>query len=110
MVDKNLAVTDQDFDSAVLKSEIPVLIDFWAPWCGPCLAIAPVIGELADDYQGRVKVLKLNVDENPETAGKYGVRSIPTLALFEGGEIREVATGAQPKANLEELIRRHVRQ
>lgn len=97
-------VNDQNFDVVVLQSESPVLVDFWAPWCGPCRSIGPTIEELANEYEGKVKVVKLNVDESPITPGKYGIRAIPTLILFKGGQIIEQVTGAVAKANLIELL------
>jgi thioredoxin 1 len=90
-------VTDSTFEKEVLQSEIPVLIDFWAPWCGPCRMVAPVVEELAKDYDGRIKVLKLNVDNNPNTAQKYGIFSIPTVLIFKNGEVATQIVGAMPK-------------
>ena len=97
-------VTDASFDSDVLQAEVPVLIDFWAPWCGPCKAIAPVVDELAKDYAGRLKVVKMNVDDNPNTPSKYGVRSIPNLLLFKGGQVKDQIVGAVPKAVLVKAV------
>ena len=97
-------VSDQSFDGEVLKSDLPVLIDFWAPWCGPCKAIAPVVAELAKEYGGRLKVVKMNVDDNTQTPSRYGVRGIPNLILFKGGEVREQIIGAVPKAHLVKAI------
>ena len=108
MTNSNLIVTDENFNDEVLQSEIPVLVDFWAEWCGPCRTIAPLIEEIAGDYDGRIKVRKLNVDDNPEVTGRFGVRSIPTLALFKDGEVRETAVGVQPKAKLEHLIDQYI--
>ncbi|MGD9764299.1 MAG: thioredoxin [Candidatus Binatia bacterium] len=95
-----LEVSDQSFEQEVLKCTTPVLIDFWAPWCGPCKAIAPVVEELAVSYAGRLKVVKMNVDDNPQTPGRYGVRGIPNLILFKGGQVANQIVGAVPKANL----------
>jgi thioredoxin 1 len=97
-------VSDAAFDNEVIKSDVPVLIDFWAPWCGPCKAIAPVVDELAKEYAGRLKVLKMNVDDNPQTPSKFGVRSIPNLLLFKGGQVQEQIVGAVPKARLTKSI------
>ena len=98
------AVTDNNFETEVLKSELPVLVDFWAPWCGPCRAIAPVVEELAQEYDGKVKIVKMNVDENPSTPSKYGIRAIPTLILFKNGEVVSQVTGAVAKNNLKKMI------
>jgi len=96
-----LEFTDANFDSEVLKASGPVLVDFWAEWCGPCRAIAPVLEELSSELQGKVKIVKLNVDENPSTTVKYGVRSIPTMILFKNGEAADMKIGAgTPKAGL----------
>jgi thioredoxin 1 len=97
-------ISDQSFESEVLKSPVPVLIDFWAPWCAPCRAIAPVVEELAKEYQGKIKVVKLNVDDNPQTPQRYGVRGIPNLILFQGGNVREQIVGAVPKKRLVDAI------
>ncbi len=102
--DKVSHVTDTSFDEEVLKSALPVLVDFWAPWCVPCRAIAPVIEELADDYAGRLKVVKLNVDENPATAARFGVRGIPNLVIIKGGKVKEQIVGAVPKAHLVKAV------
>ena len=97
-------VTDSSFDDEVLKSDIPVLVDFWAPWCGPCRAMGPVIDELSEEYQGQVKISKMNVDENPATPSKFGIRAIPTLILFNKGEVAEQITGAVSKSSIKEMI------
>ena len=93
-------VTDQNFDQEVLQAEGPVLVDLWAEWCGPCRAIAPVLEELEADYDGKLKIAKVDVDANPATAQRFGVRSIPTLLLFKDGELKETTVGVQPKAAL----------
>ena len=99
-----LQVSDADFEPEILKSDIPALVDFWAAWCGPCRAIAPVVEEIARDYQGKVKVAKMNVDENAKTPAKYGIRAIPTLIIFKGGEVADRFVGVQPKARLQDAI------
>ena len=99
-----LEINDQNFENEVIKSERPVVVDFWAPWCGPCRMLAPVTEKLADSYTGKVKFCKINVDENPETSMKYGVRSIPTLIFFKGGEKKESSVGAVPENLLKPKI------
>jgi thioredoxin 1 len=97
-------LSDAEFDEYVLKSDLPSLVDFWAPWCGPCKAIGPVIEELADVYEGKVQITKMNVDDNPTTPGKYGIRAIPTLILFKNGEIVDQVTGAVGKTQLTAML------
>jgi thioredoxin 1 len=99
-----MAFTDANFDREVLQSEIPVLVDFWATWCAPCKAIAPLVDAVADEYVGKVKVGKVNVDENQATPTKFNVRGIPTLILFKGGVVVEQIVGAVPKSQLEAMI------
>lgn len=99
-----LEVSDQSFEQEVLKSATPVLIDFWAPWCGPCKAIAPVVEQLAGEYAGRLKVVKMNVDDNPQTPSRYGVRGIPNLLVIKGGQVADQIVGAVPKAHLVKAI------
>jgi thioredoxin 1 len=97
-------ITDEKFDEEVIRSDLPVLVDFWAPWCDPCLSIAPAVEELAREYSGRIKVGKMNVDENPQTPSSFGIRGIPTLILFKGGKAVNQVVGAVPKNKLKALI------
>lgn len=92
--------TDASFDADVLKADVPVLVDYWAPWCGPCKMVAPILDEIAGEYQGKVRIVKVNVDDNPGTAQKYGVRGIPTLTLFKNGGIEATKVGALSKSQL----------
>ncbi len=105
MAGKNIMeVSDGNFEQEVLQSDVPVLVDFWAPWCGPCRAIAPLIDELSGDYAGKLKVAKCNVDENPKTPSRYGIRAIPTLIIFKGGNVSEQITGAVAKSQISAAI------
>jgi thioredoxin 1 len=101
---KELIITDSSFEQDVLKSDVPVLVDFWAPWCGPCKIVAPVVEEIAGEYDGKIKVGKVNTDENQQIAAKYGIMSIPTLMIFKNGEPAERIVGAQPKQAITEKI------
>ena len=101
-----LAVSGADFDAKVLKSDVPVLVDFWAEWCGPCKAIGPSIEQLAQEYAGKAKVVKLDVDSDPNIASQYGVMSIPALLVFKGGKVVDQMVGAAPKATIAQLIER----
>ncbi|ADG61997.1 thioredoxin [Moraxella catarrhalis] len=100
--------TDASFDTDVVNSDGLVLVDFWAAWCGPCKAIAPVLEELAEDYQGRVKIVKVDVDANPQSAARFGIRSIPTLFVFKNGERVETVVGGRPKSEFAALLDKHL--
>ncbi|MCY3776134.1 MAG: thioredoxin [Candidatus Aminicenantes bacterium] len=104
MSDKVQDVTDQSFETDVLQSSDPVLVDFWAAWCAPCRMLSPTIDQIAQDFAGRAKVVKLNVDDNRETSAKYGIRGIPTLLLFKNGELRDQVVGATSRENIARLI------
>ncbi len=99
-VDNIVTVADGSFEDEVLKSDVPVLVDYWAEWCGPCKMIAPILEEIAGDYQGKLKIAKLNIDENPNTPPKYGIRGIPTLMLFKDGNVEATKVGALSKSQL----------
>lgn len=101
-------VKEADFKEVVLDSDVPVLVDFWAPWCGPCRMVAPVVEEIAQQYEGKVKVVKLNTDENPQIASQYGIRSIPTLMVFKDGQKTDTVVGAVPKTTLSNTLEKHL--
>jgi len=106
--DKVVQLSDSSFESEVNQSTVPVLVDFWASWCAPCKAIAPVIDQLADAFDGKAKICKLNVDENPATPGQFGVRGIPTMILFKDGQVVDQVVGAVPKNQLEGMINKAI--
>jgi thioredoxin 1 len=97
-------VTDNSWETEVLKSDMPVLVDFWAPWCGPCRMVSPIVEELADEYDGKVRFYKLNTDDNIQVASRYGIRSIPTLMVFKGGEPVDQVIGFRPKSDLKKTL------
>lgn len=100
-----IKLTDQNFEQEVLHADLPVLVDFWASWCGPCRMLAPVIAEIAEEYAGKVKVGKVNVDEQPNLANRYGIASIPTVMLFKNGEVVNTSLGYRPKNDLETMLK-----
>ncbi|HSA95449.1 MAG TPA: thioredoxin [Acidobacteriota bacterium] len=108
MSDAIITGSDATFDAEVLKSDLPALVDFWAPWCGPCQMIAPLVEEIAEGHKGKLKVVKINVDENVQTPQTYGVMAIPTLILYKGGQVKEKVVGFMTKAKLAELIAKHI--
>ena len=103
-----LHINDADFETTVVQSDIPVLVDFWAPWCGPCKMIAPILDEIATEFAGKAKIVKINVDDNQLVAGQFGVRSIPTLLLFKNGQLVATQVGALPKNQLAAFINQHL--
>ncbi len=104
MSDKPITVTDSNFEEEVVKSDIPVLVDFWAEWCMPCKMVSPILKEIAEEMEGKIKVAKLNVDNSPQAAGQYGIRSIPSLLIFKSGSVAEQMIGALPKKAIKEKI------
>ena len=104
MINEPIHVTDASFEQAVLKSELPVIVDFWAPWCGPCKMMAPLLDQAAKDYAGKLIVAKINIDDDDETAGKYGVQSIPTILFIRNGELVNRTVGSKPAAEFDDLI------
>jgi thioredoxin 1 len=106
VMSKPIEITDANFEEEVINSEVPVLIDFWAIWCGPCKVIAPVVEEIASEYEGKIKVGKLDVDHNPNSAVQYGIRSIPTLLIFNDGKVSDQLIGALPKAQIVERVQK----
>lgn len=101
-------VTDATFEQEVIESSVPVLVDFWAPWCGPCRMVAPVVDEISEQYAGQIKVVKVNTDDNPNVASKYGIRSIPTLMIFKGGQRVDMVVGAVPKSTLATTLEKYL--
>ncbi|MFQ5776520.1 MAG: thioredoxin TrxA [Terriglobia bacterium] len=108
MAENVVKVTDSSFETDVLKSDTPVLVDFWAEWCGPCRMLAPTIEGIANDYNGKLRVAKLNVDENTAISQRYGIRGIPTLLLFKGGEVKEQIVGNYPRDHIEQVLEKHL--
>lgn len=103
-----IEISDSNFESEVVNSDVPVLVDFWAPWCGPCRAIAPIVEEISSTYEGKIKVGKMNVDENQATTMKFGIRSIPTIIMFKGGEAVDQIIGAVPKGEIEKVVEKSI--
>ena len=101
-----LQITDENFDAEIINSELPAMVDFWAEWCGPCRMVGPMVEELAKEYEGKIKVAKMDVDKNRETPTRFGIRNIPTLILFKGGEVAHTIIGAQPKTSIEEELKK----
>ena len=108
MAEDILDISDDTFEEEVLKSELPVLVDFWAVWCAPCKMIVPTLEHLAQNYKERLKVFKMNIDENMKISAKFGIRSIPTLLLFKGGELKETIVGALPQNKIVDVISKHI--
>ena len=108
MISEPIHVTDAAFEKTVLQSTLPVIVDFWAPWCGPCRMVAPVVDEISEQYKGQIKVVKVNTDENPQVASQYGIRSIPTLMIFKKGEKVDMVVGAVPKSTLASTLEKYL--
>ena len=108
MAENILMVSDSSFDKDVLQSDLPVLVDFWAEWCGPCRMLAPTVEAIARDYNGRLRVAKLNVDENTATSERYGIRGIPTLLVFKGGAVKDQIVGNYPRDHIEKVLQKHL--
>lgn len=108
MAENIVEVTDSSFQQDVLQADVPVLVDFWAEWCGPCRMLAPTVEAIAKDYNGKIRVAKLNVDENNSTSEQYGIRGIPTLLLFKGGQVKEQLVGNQPRDSIEKALQKHL--
>jgi thioredoxin 1 len=102
------SVTDETFEQEVIQSNVPVLVDFWAPWCGPCRMVAPVVEDVATQFEGQIKVVKLDTDQNPNVASQYGIRSIPTLMIFKGGQKVDMVVGAVPKSTIASTLEKHL--
>jgi thioredoxin 1 len=103
-----VAATDASFKTEVVESQVPTLVDFWAPWCGPCKALSPILEEIAAEFKGRVKVVKVNTDDNPDVAMRHNIRSIPTVILYNAGQVRETIVGALPKRNFVDMVQKHL--
>lgn len=101
-----LEVTDETFDTEIVNADTPAMVDFWAEWCGPCRMVSPVVEELAKEYDGKIKIAKMDVDQNRQTPARFGIRNIPTLILFKDGEVAQTIIGAQPKSNIEEALKK----
>ena len=108
MSDNITHITDSSFEQEVIQSDVPVLVDYWAEWCGPCKMIAPILDEIAADYEGKLKITKLNIDENPATPPKFGIRGIPTLMIFKGGDVQSTKVGALSKSQLTAFIDQNI--
>ncbi|MFQ5662334.1 MAG: thioredoxin [Terriglobia bacterium] len=108
MADNILTITDSSFEKDVLQADLPVLVDFWAEWCAPCRMLAPTVEAIAQDYNGKLRVAKLNVDDNTATPPRYGIQGIPTLLLFKGGQVKEQIVGNYPRDHIEKLLQRHL--